>query len=117
MKMNPEVKEKWLTALRSGLYRQGHHRLKRGFLNPSHCCLGVLCEVASLEGLVTPKQTGLSLHTFVSTEGGSIFGEFMPPGNVMKWANLDTKDAAHLVEMNDSGKPFSEIADYIETNL
>lgn len=37
--MNKDVKEKWVTALRSGKYKQGQGCLRRG---DDHCCLGVL---------------------------------------------------------------------------
>lgn len=51
-KMNPEIKQQWLTALRSGNYRQKGGRLRslektldgKGYEN-CHCCLGVLAEV------------------------------------------------------------------------
>ncbi len=43
-RMNPEVKAKWLTALRSGMFGQTRSKLSDGEGN--YCCLGVLCEVA-----------------------------------------------------------------------
>lgn len=48
-KLDPIVKAKWVTALRSGRYRQG-----QGFLNcgGKYCCLGVAVE----EGLTKPHQ-------------------------------------------------------------
>lgn len=67
--MNPIIKQKWITALRSGKYRQGRARLCRT-VQPSHidvdvspdpetgawpreyCCLGVLCELARAERVV-----------------------------------------------------------------
>ena len=44
--MNPQVKEKWVNALRSGEYSQcdGKLRSADGF-----CCLGVLCDLYSQE--------------------------------------------------------------------
>lgn len=41
--MKKTLKLKWIAALRSGAYKQGKGRLRRG---DSYCCLGVLCEVA-----------------------------------------------------------------------
>ena len=35
-----DIKEKWLTALRSGEYKQGKYYLKND--NNCYCCLGVL---------------------------------------------------------------------------
>tara|TARA_R110000765_G_scaffold295038_1_gene390141 strand:- start:4 stop:411 length:408 start_codon:yes stop_codon:yes gene_type:complete len=44
-----EFKEKWINALRSGLYKQGsgslvHEHQVTGVI--SYCCLGVACEIA-----------------------------------------------------------------------
>lgn len=50
----PEVKEKWLAALRSGEYEQGTSCLystTRESTNPQYCCLGVLCDLAVKEGI------------------------------------------------------------------
>lgn len=41
--MNKEWKEKWLTALRSGKYKQGKYVLRNN--DDEYCCLGVLCDV------------------------------------------------------------------------
>lgn len=43
--MNPELKAKWVAALRSGKYEQGHEYLNK---DGKFCCLGVLCDVAGL---------------------------------------------------------------------
>lgn len=49
-RMNPEVKTKWLAALRSGNYKQGRMALKRGVGDGTadYCCLGVLCDISGL---------------------------------------------------------------------
>lgn len=46
-KLDPELKARWVAALRSGNFAQGCAQLKRGNLDgkPTYCCLGVLCEV------------------------------------------------------------------------
>lgn len=45
--MNPDVKAKWIAALRSGNYKQAKHRLRIEHTDgsASYCCLGVLCEL------------------------------------------------------------------------
>ena len=42
MLMNPEIKAKWVAALRSGEYKQAKGQLRIG---NSFCCLGVLCNL------------------------------------------------------------------------
>lgn len=115
-KMNPEVKQMWLEALRSGRYKQdtGYLRIENGY-----CCLGVLCDLY-------PKAN------WEIVEGEySFFGEsqFLTK-EVAEWASLKgyTYDEVNnfnmpisefpLTDMNDiQGKTFEEIADYIEKSL
>jgi len=51
-KLKPEIKERWLEALRSGKYKQttGYLRDDDGF-----CCLGVLCDVVKNDKAVKVK--------------------------------------------------------------
>lgn len=46
--MNPEWKEKWITALRSGDYSQGVGNLMGE--EDTFCCLGVLCDIYNPDG-------------------------------------------------------------------
>jgi hypothetical protein len=41
-KMNPEVKARWVAALRSGEYKQAKNSLRK---QDAFCCLGVLCDL------------------------------------------------------------------------
>lgn len=110
--MNPDVKAKWLIALRSGKYAQGHGYLAiehpEGALK--HCCLGVLCEIAASEGVTQAGRIGGYLYfDHVATN---------PPRVVMAWAGINDCAVDSLVCLNDAEEaPFSEIADYIEANL
>ena len=40
--MKQEIKEKWVSALRSGEYKQGKEGLR---IYNEFCCLGVLCDL------------------------------------------------------------------------
>lgn len=145
--MNPQVKVKWLHALRSGEYRQGRYRLKGeggGF-----CCLGVLCDVYSKddEGKGRwewkPKDGGWKFVTddlefeeqYLQTVGISMeWGETVLPPLVVEWAGLDNVSprvfaasrTSHLkspqeyalADLNDGGyENFDAIADLIESEL
>lgn len=48
--MSPELKTRWLEALRSGEYKQGRAYLRK---DDKFCCLGVLCD------LIDSTQWGL----------------------------------------------------------
>ena len=108
--MNPEIKAKWVEALRSGRYRQGKSVLCRpsttGELH--YCCLGVLGEemgLLSKQGHCDWKSWGAEGNL------GSI------PDNDAEELGLDGKQSP-LIGMNDrEGKSFNEIADWIEVNL
>jgi hypothetical protein len=124
--MNLEIKEQWLTALRSGEYRQVGGRLT-GIDNKSFCCLGVLCDLAVKADIILPP----TLDEF----DNHVFGTYMGKGDDYSWSSLPNAvqvwaDLAHigpdpyihsenasLAELNDSGRDFSEIADIIESEL
>lgn len=125
MAMNPEVKARWVAALRSGEYKQTTGCLSRA---DGFCCLGVLCDLHA-------KETG-TLWTEGDTKR-SYFGVWavLPPA-VGDWASLSEElggtvviggEEAALTEHNDGitserkrtdvKRTFSEIATAIEEQL
>jgi hypothetical protein len=120
MKMNPEVKARWVAALRSGEYQQTRGRLYR---DGAMCCLGVLCDIHAKEHGLKWEPEG-SRVTYLESTG-------LPPLPVLEWAGLGFDENPKLViadhcmpvaEHNDGGsgvKPrtFAEIADAIEAQL
>ena len=53
-----EIIKSWITALRSGKYKQGIGKLKAKGVDGTelcHCCLGVLCELAVEQGIIGPS--------------------------------------------------------------
>lgn len=100
-----EFTEKWLKALRSGEYKQGEAKLfnKR---NDSYCCLGVACSVAK----INPQKFvdwGWIHFSFANEE--------MPTELVEEKKSDGLPD--ELSRMNDQGKSFIEIADWIQKNV
>lgn len=117
MKQLTEPQKAWISALRSGEYKQGRTTLHRG--TGEMCCLGIACALAS--------QNGVQLKT--SHEDGNIVynGRIaLPPPEVVQWIGLNDKfgslndarlgDDYSLAAANDSGATFSEIADFIEAH-
>lgn len=96
MSMDPELKAKWVEALRSGEYKQCRGKFE---FAGKFCCLGVLCIAA---GKPTTDE-GAGNWEYVRSALGKGF------------------DPHILARMNDGnhGKRFSfaEIADWIEANL
>jgi hypothetical protein len=113
--MDKEVKEKWVKALRSGEYTQGHDYLCRtnDMTGKNHfCCLGVLCEVMGLETEVRGLGFGIK-YKFDDFESSTSL-----PGRLGRQLGVSASDADILVGMNDSGgKSFEEIANWIEEYL
>lgn len=115
--MNPEVKTKWLAALRSGDYKQGRNVLGRVDADSGEefCCLGVLCELAEKEGVVKRK---LQWDYFVYGRS-----EHYLPESVQRWSGMDggrgDRPVAFdsLSALNDRGYTFDQIADIIEAEF
>lgn len=106
-KMNPEWKEKWIKALRSGEYEQGVNRLKR---DGKFCCLGVLCDISGM----------------AEWEGNAYMGnesilpyELAEKMGITPWGDLafGLTFGLTLTHLNDSGRSFGDIADIIEKEL
>lgn len=127
-KMNPEVKEKWLKALRSGEYAQTVGVLATNLVNGKigYCCLGVLCELAP--GIEKLYDCGVGFSNDVTFDRE---WELLPE-SVMKWAGLESKNptisiwdeleakriSCDLAELNDHKRwDFNKIADAIEAEL
>lgn len=113
--MNPEIKAKWIEALRSGKYKQTRAHLKDA---AGHCCLGVLCEVV---GEAPTENDGRWFY------GGC---RNYPPSSVYEKAGLGDQahelptrvlfggeEHGHLANLNDAGADFNFIADVIEKQL
>lgn len=107
--MNPEVKEKWVAALRSGKYKQVEGRL-RSDTGDSYCCLGVLCDVNN------PRQwksdDGYYVYLYKSTVGNDLL-----PLALKGELEIDEIVEEFLSNWNDDGIGFDAIADWIEAEL
>lgn len=116
LKLKPEVKTEWLNALRSGEYEQGTGSLCK---DGKYCCLGVLCELASKQG-VCKKLEGIFSH--ILYDGNDLH----LPASVKEWCGFGSNpqgcnayvNGRYLTTMNDiEKKSFTEIADLIEVGL
>jgi hypothetical protein len=134
MAMNPEIKARWTAALRSGEYPQGTNYLRS---EDGFCCLGVLCDLAVKDGIITEAGPGFGS---VYWEYADSADEALLPWAVQEWAGLhesnphvdpaslpegvtwntdpDEDDGGYmLANMNDGGTPSPVIADIIDQQL
>lgn len=125
-KMNPEIKARWVSALRSGEYKQARNDL---CADGAFCCLGVLCDLYERERGIDGWRFGKGSNP--SSYLGSLG---TPPKEVCEWAGLNGHNPkvliqgrlAGLASHNDGeeteddvrpGRTFAEIADAIEAQL
>lgn len=116
-RLSPELKAKWVAALRSGTYQQAHGTLKD--IEGRMCCLGVACD------LIDPSKWATSPTAHDGINGFGWSGE--SPAYVTGPARalgLTTAEATGLAQLNDGKESarlrahsFEEIADWIEANL
>ena len=114
--MNNEIKQRWVSALRSGEYEQCRGLLRR---NNQFCCLGVLCDLYGKEKGIEWVSDGNDRFVFLGSND-------VLPAEVVEWAGLpdhnpdiDYPDryVTCIAGLNDHGADFEEIADVIEVQL
>lgn len=115
---------KWTVALRSGEYIQGEnflYTIDDATNEHSYCCLGVACEINGLDAEMNKcKVDGLTVYEYDFRDSYPNFiGEYVKLATVpdvfaVKMYGIDEDGVHMLMKMNDTGKSFSEIADYIE---
>lgn len=106
--MNEKIKKQWIEALRSGEYKQGKNYLRN--IENNFCCLGVLTDLYCKE---KNEEWELIEKTYYFDVSKVFLSE-----KVEGWSGLQNEySIGTLMTMNDSGKTFKEIADYIEKKL
>jgi len=144
--MNPEVKQLWLNALRSGKYTQGKSLLRP--TESTYCCLGVLCQIAEERDICkyipSEDHAGFTIqYPDVFQDGfcdGNVYEDSELPWVVKQWAGLESENpkvtmnernikegyigiiqsekVLSLAELNDNfSYSFTELADIIEEQL
>ena len=110
--MNQQVKEKWVSALRSGDYKQTKSCLHKG---DGFCCLGVLCDLYGKEHNVEWKLVDAGIYYEFQDKKAIL------PLSVIEWAGVEDDNPeiceTPLSRLNDNGSTFNEIADLIQEHL
>lgn len=110
-KLPKEFAEKWLTALRSGEYKQGRGALCKTDRNDHsknyYCCLGVACAILDI------SKDRLIGHSAIYD---NVFFPEVPVELLGLYANIELP--YYLSKLNDERKySFTEIADWIDKNV
>jgi len=102
-KIPKESAEKWLLELRSGKYSQHTGELKDYSKKDCYCAIGLYCLANGYE---------------ISKGGMQVIKDGQSVDYYNGGIGLDYRLVKSIVDLNDSSKrPFSEIADWIETNV
>lgn len=117
--MNQEIKQRWVSALRSGKYQQGQGQLRD---NNGYCCLGVLCDLWVREG---HGRWDLIKDMWWVTNGSRSNTTYtVLPLAVQEWAGLSSESPKiggsnqSLIWLNDKASyDFNQIAAVIEIHL
>lgn len=118
-RMNPKVKAKLIAALTSGKYKQAQGALRT---RSGYCCLGVLCDLYAKEhprkGWRRRLPGESDIRFGVSSE------QLLLPIEVQEWSGItkdngefydrQTGNSCSLVELNDNGHSFDQIAKTIK---
>ena len=115
--MKPEIKRKWLKALRSGEYKQARNKLNNGI---GMCCLGVLCDLHAKETRGEWVRDGRRLYSYLGNQDEL-------PSQVMDWAGLSSPNpnaGEHSLAVYNDGESggvkrhdFKQIAELIKEHL
>ncbi len=107
---------KWMAALRSGEYQQATGWLKSVVYDPDplqpkfkYCCLGVAGEICGCT--MKPEQDG-----YLDNNDESSVGNLEKIPEELIGGKSGTLPHV-LADMNDNGKTFNEIADWIQDNV
>ena len=114
--MIPAIKKRWLKALRSGKYKQAQGKLYDG---KDYCCLGVLYDIqyhGDWEQIGDFEYDGAPADAFagdwiIDKSGGNLSTKFREK------CQIPDASETTLIEMNDEGSDFEEIATWIEAEL
>lgn len=101
--MKKNIREKLAIELESGFWEQGTLFLEH---SNTYCVLGVLCNIAALEGICS--------HEVYAGGIASFDRELRVPETVMSWAGLSQEESDKLATMNDDKRmSFKQIARFL----
>lgn len=113
--MQKNLRNRWVKWLRSGRYFRTRNQLTNKKGN-TFCCLGVL---ADIQGAVWAQSFGdlkpeIENERICTSADGTSSGAYLQPRYA---GGLDLKTQVELGKINDNGKSFKYIADWIMKNV
>ena len=136
IKLKPDIKQRWVEALRSKKYKQGRERLLDE--DDNYCCLGVLGDLAVEDNVCSWEDYGylddgsgessyLALPRFIAdwacSPEDALYLKTENPSEedafsfLVYFEGVAPRRLTSLDTLNDRGITFEEIADLIEAQL
>lgn len=109
------ILNEWVTALRSGKYKQGQRYLRS--CNDAYCCLGVLLDIERVQWEITEGYDAYYAMNGKAEARLLYFGDsgVSTEGEISPCSVYDgSKSHNFLTSMNDAGLPFHDIATVLE---
>lgn len=103
--MKQEIVDRWITKLRSGEYNQTNGFLGSTVERPDrpagYCCLGVLCEIAVEDGILTRQSfdTGSVAYGDEEEFNTADYQQSFLPASTVAWLGRETPDEGSRVDV------------------
>lgn len=115
--MDPNIKQLWVTALRSGNYSQGGTGYLRDKLD-NYDPLGVLGDILVRQGRAKwYASRGAANYSLISFERGDEEKGWAKSIDTKLSAAIGLKKQSDIMRLHDHGYSFKEIADFVEGEL
>jgi len=122
--MERSIRDRWIARLRSGHYKQAFLNLcviKNETGEEFYCCLGVFNDMVNTPFRIKDIASGKTYLEYADSPVGTPVDELAwdsaTNANRLESYGLRGLELCDLVLMNDNGKSFEEIADWIEKNI
>ena len=109
--MNKRIKEIWVNALESKLYKGKQCKGKLKSSNGKFCVLGILCNELGPE-LWKKETDGWNKDIYYHNNRSAY-----PSDEILSMSNLSLDIVDKLSEMNDKGQSFKQLASWIRKHL
>ncbi len=107
--MREDIKNEFVDALINGGYEQIKGQLAEG--GKRRCATGVLCDIGVRHGILRSMSNGWA---FSVGEHFESYVENLPPAELLEWAGLSYSQMGIMVQLNDAGCSFKQLADIIK---
>lgn len=120
--MEKSVRDRWIARLRSGHYKQGYHNLcviNNETGEEFYCCLGVFNDMVNTPFRIHDLFSGETHIEYADSPVGTPVEVWDSGVNTNRLADYGLRgpELRELIIMNDLGRSFEEIADWIEKNI